>query len=67
MRFLGISTGSASELEYHFLLARDLKLLDESDCARLNASVVEIQRMLASLVRRVEQKRLVGWMLDAEC
>lgn len=59
-RFLGISTGSASELEYHFLLARDLKLLDESDYARLNAGVVEIKRMLASLVRKVEQERLAG-------
>jgi four helix bundle protein len=26
-RFLNISTGSASELEYHFLLSRDLHLL----------------------------------------
>ena len=59
-RFLGISTGSASELEYHFLLAHDLKLLDESDYARLNAGVVEIKRMLASLIRKVEQERLAG-------
>ena len=59
-RFLGISTGSASELEYHFLLAHDLKLLDESDYERLNDAVVEVKRMLASLVRKVEQERLAG-------
>jgi four helix bundle protein len=59
-RFLGISTGSASELEYHFLLARDLTLVDETDYAALNARVVEIKRMLASLIRKVEQERLAG-------
>jgi four helix bundle protein len=59
-RFLDISTGSASELEYHFLLAHDLKLLDESDYERLHYAVVEVKRMLASLVRKVEQERLAG-------
>ena len=59
-RFLGISTGSASELEYHFLLAHDLKLLDESDYQKLNSGVVEVKRMLASLVRKVEQERLAS-------
>jgi len=59
-RFLGISTGSASELEYHFLLAHDLKLLAESDYEKLNDAVVELKRRLASLVRKVEQERLAG-------
>ena len=30
-RFLGIAAGSASELEYHFLLARDLHFLADGD------------------------------------
>jgi four helix bundle protein len=30
-RFLNIASGSASELEYHFLLARDLTFLNELD------------------------------------
>ncbi|MEW6585952.1 MAG: four helix bundle protein [Nitrospirota bacterium] len=30
-RFCQIAMGSASELEYHLLLARDLKLLNEKD------------------------------------
>jgi four helix bundle protein len=59
-RFLGISAGSASELEYHFLLARDLRLLPTDDYARLNSYIVEIKRMLASLIHKVEIERLVG-------
>lgn len=42
-RFLNIATGSASELEYHFLLARDLQLVDESSYRDLNGSVVEVK------------------------
>jgi len=33
-RFLQIATGSASELEYHLLLARDLNLLPAPDYER---------------------------------
>jgi four helix bundle protein len=29
-RYLSIAAGSASELEYHFLLAHDLRLLDDT-------------------------------------
>jgi four helix bundle protein len=49
-RFLQIAMGSASELEYHVLLARDLKLLQGSDYDRLTNSVTEVKRMLASLI-----------------
>jgi four helix bundle protein len=59
-RFLNIATGSASELEYHFLLARDLSLYDETTYVRLNAGVIEIKRMLSALVRKVEAERLAG-------
>jgi four helix bundle protein len=33
-RFLNIAAGSASELEYHFLLARDLGFLEERPCTK---------------------------------
>ena len=59
-RFLNISAGSASELEYHFLLARDLKLLEETVYESLNSSVIEVKRMLSALVRKVEAERLAG-------
>src|SRR5271163_2940878 len=53
-RYLNIAAGSASELEYHFLLARDLNLLDETNYQPLNGAVIEVKRMLASLIRKVE-------------
>lgn len=59
-RFLGIATGSASELEYHFLLARDLQFLSQSVYERVNASVVEVKRVLSGLVRKIESERLAG-------
>jgi four helix bundle protein len=59
-RFLNIATGSASELEYHFLLARDLGYLNETNYPQLNAAVVEVKRMLASLARKVEEDRLAS-------
>ncbi|MBZ5572543.1 MAG: four helix bundle protein [Acidobacteriia bacterium] len=59
-RFLNIATGSASELEYHFLLSRDLGFLSETDYQRLNTDVVEVKRMLASLVRKVEADRFTS-------
>lgn len=56
-RFLTIAAGSASELEYHYLLAHDLQFLKTSDYNELVKSVVEIKRMLASLIRKVEADR----------
>jgi four helix bundle protein len=50
-RFLQIAIGSASELEYHLLLARDLQILHSIDYERLSGGVVEVKRMLASLIR----------------
>ena len=50
-RFLQIAIGSASELEYHLLLARDLRILQAVDYERLSGEVVEVKRMLASLIR----------------
>lgn len=53
-RFLHIATGSASEVEYHLLLARDLKILRTQDYDRLSTEVVEVKRMLASLIRTMK-------------
>jgi four helix bundle protein len=52
-RFLQMAAGSASEVEYHLLLARDLELLKAVDCKRLSDEVVDVKRMLASLLQKL--------------
>jgi four helix bundle protein len=52
-RFLQIARGSASELEYHLLLAKDLQFLAADEFKVLEQKVLEVQRMLASLVQRL--------------
>ncbi|HLH09011.1 MAG TPA: four helix bundle protein [Terriglobales bacterium] len=56
-RFLQIASGSASELEYHFLLAHDLGLSMAVDYSGLNKAVTGLKRMLSSLSRKVDQAR----------
>ena len=43
--------GSASELEYHFLLAHDLSLLNDLDYESLTREVTEVKRMLTSFIQ----------------
>jgi four helix bundle protein len=52
-RFLQIAQGSASELDYHLLLARDLGFLTETEYLPLTVSLTRIRKMLTSLIFRV--------------
>jgi four helix bundle protein len=56
-RFCSIATGSASELEYRLLLARDLELLGAADYTALDGQTTEVKRMLAGLQQRLKTKR----------
>ena len=53
-RFLQIAMGSASELEYQFLLAHDLDYLHNPEYEHLVAQVVEVKKMLSSLMQKVK-------------
>jgi four helix bundle protein len=55
-QFLYTSFGSASELEYFLLLARDLRFISGKQQEALDTSVREIKRMLTGLIQRVEDK-----------
>ena len=52
-RFLRIALGSASELEYHLLLVRDLGMLPDSEFLRLSGLATEVKRMLSGLAARL--------------
>jgi four helix bundle protein len=56
-RFLHIAAGSASELEYHFLLSKDLGFLSAEEYKQLDQLTVEVKRMLAGLIKKVEAER----------
>jgi four helix bundle protein len=49
-----MALGSASELEYHLLLSRDLGFLDKPLYDDLNERTTEVQRMLTSFIRRLK-------------
>lgn len=53
-RFLGIAMGSASELEYLLLLARDLELMSPSDQHQLSSRVEEIKKMLTKFIFKLK-------------
>jgi four helix bundle protein len=56
-RFVRISLGSATELEYHLILSRDIGLLDEPTYACLSTQARRIQSMLAGLKRALKNRR----------
>ncbi len=53
-RFLHISMGSACEVEYFLCLARDLGIVPAALQTQLETKVVEVKRMLAGLIERIE-------------
>jgi four helix bundle protein len=52
-RFCSIAMGSASELEYHLLLARDLKLLEVTDYDDVTQQTTEVKRILTGLLQKL--------------
>jgi four helix bundle protein len=54
VRFLRIAMGSAAELEYFVLLARDLGYLNETIHDHLASEVIQVRRMLSSFIQRLK-------------
>jgi hypothetical protein len=59
-RFLQIASGSASELDYELLLARDLAFLQDTEYGPVAKQLAELRRMLTALILRVESERCVA-------
>jgi four helix bundle protein len=53
-RFLQIAAGSASELEYHLLLANRLDMLNPQEHEHLTKQVMEVKRMLTSFIKKLK-------------
>jgi four helix bundle protein len=52
-RFLQMAMGSASELEYHLLLAHDLGHLPADVHEQLTSQATEVKRMLTSFIQKL--------------
>jgi len=46
--------GSACELEYHLLLARDLRFLNDLDYQKLDKATIKIKQMLATFIKKLK-------------
>ena len=55
-RFIHIASGSACELEYHCLLARDLGYINDETFSVLDSEVNEVKKMLVGLGNRLTAK-----------
>ena len=56
-RFLDIAKGSATELDYHLILARDLSYLQPAQYERLATEVAGVSRMLAALSAQLRKTK----------
>lgn len=56
-RFCSMARGSASELEYHLLLGRDLQLIKRKDHEALQQQATGLKRMLTALVQKLKAER----------
>ena len=56
-RFVQIAMGSASEVEYQLLLARDLEYLNVDEYQKLNNELVEIKRMINAFLQKLRKAK----------
>jgi len=53
-RFLDIAMGSANEVEYEILLARDLEYIDDKYYNEIMSYIEEVKKMLTSYINRIK-------------
>ena len=52
-RYLRYAANSASELEYHLMIAHDIRAISLNDYSNLSSKTVEVRKMLRGLLKRV--------------
>jgi len=55
--FCSIAMGSANELDYHLLLARDLEFIKPKEHQAVASQAMEVKKMLAALFRKLKADR----------
>jgi len=54
-RFVGYALASTSELEYHFIVARDVRAISETDFSSTLTQIVDVRKMLHGLRAKLTQ------------
>jgi len=57
-RFVRFSLNSTSELEYHLIAARDVRVITATDFSSLTDQTIEVRKMLYGLLRHLGRSRL---------
>lgn len=55
INYLSIARGSSFEVSYQLLLAKDLNYWDEKTFDELNDKIIEIQKMISGLIRKMQK------------
>jgi four helix bundle protein len=55
-RFVRIAMGSASELDYHLLLCRELELITIAEYERQSKELIRVRKMLYGLLTSIENQ-----------
>jgi four helix bundle protein len=56
-RFLGYSLASTSELEHHFIVARDLRAITQADFSSTLDQVIDVRKMLHGLLATLTRNK----------
>ncbi len=56
IRYLRIAMGSACELEYQMILAKDLKYINDDFYLILEDKIVQIKKMLNAFINKINQR-----------
>ena len=57
-RFLRYALSSASELEYHLIIARDINVISEAGFVGVLTVLKEVRMMLFGLLKRLDSKKV---------
>jgi four helix bundle protein len=56
-RFLGYALASTSELEYHLIVARDLRAITNTDFSSTLGQLIDVRKMLHGLLTKLSQEK----------
>lgn len=54
-RFLNYALGSAAELDYHLLIAKDIRAISEKEYWQAESALSDVRKMLHGLLKRLQQ------------